>query len=499
MIGEDGRLHTTFNQTVAATGRLSTTNPNLQSIPIRTELGREIRSAFVAEQGARLISADYSQIELRILAHVSGEPKLREAFERGEDIHTATAAEVLGVDPAKLTPGERSIAKMINFGIVYGISAFGLSENLEIPREQAQEYIDAYLARFPLVQDFIQRTIEQAERDGYATSLLGRRRPVPELRVRNRATRGFGERVAVNFVMQGSNADIIKVAMVAIEKRLREEGRSARLVLQVHDELLLEAPDAETSVGEGARARGDVLGVPARPAARGRRRRRRLLGRREELVDGARAKTAPGPPRPSLLDQGAVGLAAAHYGAERVAGRGTAVVRRRVLVDVDADRPGETTSIEVEGESTLGLTTGVVAAATPFGGVPGVLRSAIRRRQNGGTFSGKAAPVAVLVRRVVEDGVPGDEVEDPSIGEQERRAVPLDCDKRRRRTPSAAGLRRSRGRWDCNGRFRWWWNRPHRRRKHLPPGKASGPQATPPQMVDFIPSPSLSCRSARSP
>ncbi len=248
MIGEDGRLHTTFNQTVAATGRLSTTNPNLQSIPIRTDIGREIRSAFVAEQGARLISADYSQIELRILAHVSGEPKLREAFERGEDIHTATAAEVLGVDPAKLTPGERSIAKMINFGIVYGISAFGLSENLEIPREQAQEYIDAYLARFPFVQDFIQRTIEQAERDGYVTSLLGRRRPVPELRVRNRATRGFGERVAVNFVMQGSNADIIKVAMVAIERRLRAEGRSARLVLQVHDELLLETPDAETSI-----------------------------------------------------------------------------------------------------------------------------------------------------------------------------------------------------------------------------------------------------------
>jgi DNA polymerase I len=247
LIGDDGRLHTTFNQTVAATGRLSTTNPNLQSIPIRTELGREIRSAFVAEQGARLISADYSQIELRILAHVSGEPKLREAFERGEDIHTATAAEVLGVDPAKLTPAERSIAKMINFGIVYGISSFGLSENLEIPREQAQEYIDAYLARFPFVQDFISRTIEQAERDGYVTSLLGRRRPVPELRVRNRATRAFGERVAVNFVMQGSNADIIKVAMVAIERRLREEGRSARLVLQVHDELLLEAPDAETS------------------------------------------------------------------------------------------------------------------------------------------------------------------------------------------------------------------------------------------------------------
>ncbi|MBV8257201.1 MAG: DNA polymerase I, partial [Actinobacteria bacterium] len=242
LLGEDGRLHTHFNQAVAATGRLSTSNPNLQSIPIRTEIGREIRSAFVAEPGWRLISADYSQIELRILAHVSGEPKLREAFERGEDIHTATAAEVLGVDPAALTSGQRSIAKMINFGIVYGISAYGLSENLEIPREEAQAYIDAYLARFPLVQDFIERTIEQAEQDGYATSLLGRRRPVPELRARNRQTRGLGERVAVNFVMQGSNADIIKVAMVAIHRRLRDEGRSARLVLQVHDELLVEAP-----------------------------------------------------------------------------------------------------------------------------------------------------------------------------------------------------------------------------------------------------------------
>ncbi|MBX5474512.1 MAG: DNA polymerase I [Thermoleophilia bacterium] len=247
LIGPDGRLHTHFNQTVAATGRLSTSSPNLQAIPIRTELGREIRSAFVAEPGHRLISADYSQIELRILAHVSGEPKLREAFARGEDIHRATAAEVLGKDPATLTTAERSIAKMINFGIVYGISAFGLAENLEIPREQAQTYIDAYLARFPLVQDFIERTIEQAERDGYATSLLGRRRPVPELRARNRQTRGLGERIAVNFVMQGSNADIIKVAMVAIHRRLREEGRGARLVLQVHDELLLEAPDAEVS------------------------------------------------------------------------------------------------------------------------------------------------------------------------------------------------------------------------------------------------------------
>jgi DNA polymerase-1 len=243
----DNRLHTTFNQTVAATGRLSTTNPNLQSIPIRTELGREIRSAFIAEEGHRIMSADYSQIELRILAHVSGEPKLREAFERGEDIHTATASEVLGVDPAALTSGQRSIAKMINFGIVYGISAYGLSENLEIPRDEAQRYIDAYLARFPHVQDFIARTIEQAKVDGYVTSLLGRRRPVTEIRAMNRQTRGFGERVAVNFVMQGSNADIIKVAMISIARRLHEEGRGARLLLQVHDELVLEVPDVEVS------------------------------------------------------------------------------------------------------------------------------------------------------------------------------------------------------------------------------------------------------------
>jgi len=243
----DGRLHTTFNQTVAATGRLSTTSPNLQAIPVRTELGREIRSAFVAEEGSRLVSADYSQVELRILAHVSGEPVLREAFARGEDIHARTAAEVLGKEQATLTKDERNVAKMVNFGIIYGISAFGLAENLEIPREQAQEYIDTYLARFPHVQDFIQRTIEQAFQDGYVTTLLGRRRPVPEIRASNRQTRALGERLAVNSVMQGTAADVIKVAMIRIHDRLRDEGRAARLVLQVHDELLLEVPDVELS------------------------------------------------------------------------------------------------------------------------------------------------------------------------------------------------------------------------------------------------------------
>ncbi len=243
----DGRLHTTFNQAVAATGRLSTSNPNLQSIPIRTDLGRQIRSAFIAEDGHRLLSADYSQVELRILAHVSGEPLLREAFERGEDIHTRTAAEVLGKDPATLTRSERDVAKMVNFGIIYGISSFGLAENLEIPRDEAQTYIDTYIARFPRVQEFIARTIAQAAADGFVTTLLGRRRPIPELRASNRQTRSLGERLAVNTVMQGTAADVIKVAMIRAHDRLRAEGRTARLVLQVHDELLLEVPETEVS------------------------------------------------------------------------------------------------------------------------------------------------------------------------------------------------------------------------------------------------------------
>jgi DNA polymerase-1 len=243
----DGRLHTTINQAVAATGRLSTTSPNLQSIPIRTELGRRIRSAFVAAEGTRLLSADYSQVELRILAHVSGEPVLREAFARGEDIHAATASQVFGIPQAELSRGQRDTAKMVNFGIIYGISSFGLSENLGIPREEAQELIDTYLARLPLVQELIKRTIAQAAADGYVTTLLGRRRPIPELRASNRQTRSLGERLAVNTVMQGTAADVIKVAMVRIHERLRREGRASRLVLQVHDELLLEVPEVETS------------------------------------------------------------------------------------------------------------------------------------------------------------------------------------------------------------------------------------------------------------
>ena len=243
----DGRLHTTINQAVAATGRLSTTSPNLQSIPVRTDLGRRIRSAFIADEGSRLLSADYGQVELRILAHVSGEPVLREAFARAEDIHAATASRVFGIPQAELTRGQRDTAKMVNFGIIYGISSFGLSENLGIERDAAQELIDTYLARLPRVQELIARTIAQAAADGYVTTLLGRRRPIPELRASNRQTRSLGERLAVNTVMQGTAADVIKVAMVRIHERLRREGRASRLVLQVHDELLLEVPEVETS------------------------------------------------------------------------------------------------------------------------------------------------------------------------------------------------------------------------------------------------------------
>ncbi len=241
----DGRLHTTFSQTTAATGRLSSIRPNLQNIPIRTPLGREIRGAFVAEDGARLLSADYSQVELRILAHLSDEPALKDAFARGEDIHRVTAAEVLGKPAESLTREERNRAKAVNFGIIYGISAFGLSEQLSISREEAQAYIDTYLARFPHVNEFISRTIASAKELGYVSTLFGRRRPIPELRASGYQTRSLGERLAVNTVMQGSAADIIKVAMIGCHNALRDTGRRSRLVLQIHDELLFEVVEGE--------------------------------------------------------------------------------------------------------------------------------------------------------------------------------------------------------------------------------------------------------------
>jgi DNA polymerase-1 len=246
LIGADGRLHTTFNQTAAATGRLSSTNPNLQNIPIRTEQGREIRACFVAEDGCRLVSADYSQVELRLLAHIAGEPVLKEIFKRGEDVHTATAEAILG---GRTDPGTRSKAKMVNYGIVYGLSAFGLADRLQIPKEEAQEFIDAYFERFPRVKAFIDETIERAREEGHVATLFGRIRRVPELRSRQFQTRSLGERLAVNMVIQGTAADIIKVAMVRCRDELRSAGLATRLVLQIHDELLFEAPEAEV---EGA-------------------------------------------------------------------------------------------------------------------------------------------------------------------------------------------------------------------------------------------------------
>ena len=236
------RLHTTFNQTIATTGRLSSTDPNLQNIPIRTELGREIRAAFVAEEGHALVSADYSQVELRVLAHVADEPVLKEIFRRGEDVHAATAAEVLGADPATLSPGDRSKAKMINFGIVYGLTGFGLADRLQIPQDEAQEFIDRYLERFPAVRAYIDHTIAFATTEGYVTTLFGRRRQIPELKARQRQVRSLGERLAVNTPIQGSAADIIKVAMVRAHDALRDAGLQTRLILQIHDELLFEAP-----------------------------------------------------------------------------------------------------------------------------------------------------------------------------------------------------------------------------------------------------------------
>jgi DNA polymerase-1 len=255
LIGPDGRLHTTFNQTAATTGRLSSTNPNLQNIPIRTEQGREIRACFVAEAGCKLISADYSQVELRLLAHIANEPVLKEIFRRGEDVHTATAEAILG---GKTDPGTRSKAKMVNYGIVYGLSAFGLADRLQIEKEEAQQFIDAYLERFPKVKQFIEETIAQATTEGHVATLFGRIRRVPELRSRQFQTRSLGERLAVNMVIQGTAADIIKVAMVRARDSLRDASLETRLVLQIHDELLFEGPEAEVEQASEI-VRGDMI------------------------------------------------------------------------------------------------------------------------------------------------------------------------------------------------------------------------------------------------
>ncbi len=245
LIAGDGRIHTTFNQTAATTGRLSSNNPNLQNIPIRTELGREIRACFVAEPGDLLTSADYSQVELRLLAHIAGEDVLKEIFRRSEDVHTATACRVFSVTPDQIDPGMRSKAKMINYGIVYGLSAYGMADRLDIPQSEADEFIKRYLEGFPAVGRFIEETIAQGAEHGYVSTLCGRRRQVPELRSRRWEMRKQGERFAVNMVIQGTAADIMKVAMVRCDAALDEAGLETRLVLQIHDELLFEGPENE--------------------------------------------------------------------------------------------------------------------------------------------------------------------------------------------------------------------------------------------------------------
>ncbi|HXM19799.1 MAG TPA: DNA polymerase I [Terriglobales bacterium] len=243
-----GRLHTTFGQTGTATGRLSSANPNLQNIPVRTELGREIRAAFTAEPGHVLLAADYSQIELRLLAHFSKDPLLVEAYRRGDDIHTLTASQVFGVPPLMVTADHRRQAKVVNFGIVYGLSAFGLSQNLGIEPAEAKQFINAYFERYKGVRVFIDRTLEEARREQKVRTLFGRVRPIPDINSKNANLRGFAERTAVNTPLQGTAADLIKIAMIRIDAALRGRGLKSRMTLQVHDELVFEVPEAEIEV-----------------------------------------------------------------------------------------------------------------------------------------------------------------------------------------------------------------------------------------------------------
>ena len=242
---QSGRVHTTFGQTGTATGRLSSTNPNLQNIPIRTELGREIRAAFIAEPGHVLLAADYSQIELRLLAHLSKDKLLVEAFRRGDDIHTLTASQVFGVPPLMVTPDHRRQAKVVNFGIVYGLSAFGLSQNLGIEPSEARKFIDAYFEKYAGVRVFIDATLEQTRRDQRVKTLFGRIRPIPDINSKNATQRGFAERTAVNTPLQGTAADLIKLAMIRIDGEIRKRGLKSRMTLQVHDELVFEVPESE--------------------------------------------------------------------------------------------------------------------------------------------------------------------------------------------------------------------------------------------------------------
>jgi DNA polymerase-1 len=240
-----GRVHTTFGQTGTATGRLSSANPNLQNIPIRTELGREIRAAFIAEPGHLLLAADYSQVELRLLAHFSKDKLLVEAFRRGDDIHTLTASQVFGLPPLMVTAEDRRKAKAVNFGIVYGLSPFGLSQQLGIEPSEARKFIDAYFEKYAGVRTFIDATLEQTRREQKVRTLFGRIRPIPDINSKNATQRGFAERTAVNTPLQGTAADLIKLAMIRIDTEIRKRGMKSRMTLQVHDELVFEVPENE--------------------------------------------------------------------------------------------------------------------------------------------------------------------------------------------------------------------------------------------------------------
>ena len=242
----DGRVHTTFNQTLTSTGRLSSSNPNLQNIPVRSDQGREIRRAFVPDGPGRvMMSADYSQIELRIMAHLSADGHLVAAFRAGQDIHSATAAKIFGERLEDVTPDQRRVAKTVNFGIMYGMSSFGLSQRLRCTRQEAKKIIDDYFATFPSIRDFIDSTLARARENGFVETMFGRRRYIPDLNANNATVRMLAERNAVNAPIQGTAADIIKLAMNHVDRRLREEGLESRMVLQIHDELLLEVPEGE--------------------------------------------------------------------------------------------------------------------------------------------------------------------------------------------------------------------------------------------------------------
>lgn len=242
---ETGRLHTSFNQTVTATGRLSSSEPNLQNIPIRTEDGRKIRRAFIPEKGCLFVSADYSQIDLRVLAHISGDESLRDAFLHNEDIHRRTASELFGVPQEEVTPELRRIAKTVNFGLSYGMSPYGLSKDLGVSQTEAKKYIDSYFQKYKGVKNYIEKIVVQARKDGFVSTLLNRRRYLPEINSKNGSVRGFAERIAINTPIQGTSADIIKVAMIRIREKLKAAGSKAKMSLQIHDELLFEVPEEE--------------------------------------------------------------------------------------------------------------------------------------------------------------------------------------------------------------------------------------------------------------